>query len=201
MSLQAIVQIEFSSLDVDLHERASYEVDHELHSRVKAIIEQDDSFLRIVRLVRCMSPMANLDFKDLRHFWIVAKCGSFAAASKQLHLTPQSISGQLRELEEYLGIDLFQRTRRSLAVTETEQRMLPRRRSGGRFGRYLRTLRGNIQTPSLTNSSLMMRTSPTRRRLWPCAASVGAARVQSVGILAAICSAVAGTISRATSGH
>jgi LysR family transcriptional activator of nhaA len=67
--------------------------------------------------------MANLNFKHLRYFWMVAKSGSIAAASKRLHLTPQSISGQLRELEEDLGVELFRKAGRGLEVTETGRRI------------------------------------------------------------------------------
>lgn len=68
--------------------------------------------------------MASLNFKHLRYFWMVAKSGSIARASERLHLTPQSISGQLSEFEEALGVDLFRRVGRGLEVTETGQRML-----------------------------------------------------------------------------
>ena len=47
--------------------------------------------------------MACLYFKDLRYFWAVAANGTIAHASEILHVTPQTISGQLRELEEQLG--------------------------------------------------------------------------------------------------
>jgi LysR family transcriptional activator of nhaA len=67
--------------------------------------------------------MANLNFKHLRYFWMVAKSGSIAAASKRLHLSPQSISGQLRELEEDLGVELFRKAGRGLEVTETGRRI------------------------------------------------------------------------------
>jgi DNA-binding transcriptional LysR family regulator len=46
-----------------------------------------------------LNPLANLDAKHLRYLWAVAKCGSFAVASKQLHLTPRFIRSQLRVLE------------------------------------------------------------------------------------------------------
>ncbi len=68
--------------------------------------------------------MAGLNFKHLRYFWMVAKSGSIARASEQLHLTPQSISGQLSELEDALGVELFRRAGRGLELTETGQRML-----------------------------------------------------------------------------
>ena len=68
--------------------------------------------------------MAALNYKHLRYFWMVAKSGSIARASEQLHLTPQSISGQLSEFEESLGVKLFRRVGRGLELTETGQRML-----------------------------------------------------------------------------
>lgn len=68
--------------------------------------------------------MANLNYKHLRYFWMVAKSGSIARASKQLHVTPQSISGQLSEFESAMGIKLFRRAGRGLELTESGQRML-----------------------------------------------------------------------------
>ncbi len=68
--------------------------------------------------------MAALNFKHLRYFWVVAKSGAIARAAEQLHLTPQSISGQLRELEESLGVELFRRAGRGLELTEAGRRIL-----------------------------------------------------------------------------
>ena len=68
--------------------------------------------------------MAALNYKHLRYFWMVAKSGSIARASEQLHLTPQSISGQLSEFEEVLGVKLFSRVGRGLELTETGQKTI-----------------------------------------------------------------------------
>ncbi len=68
--------------------------------------------------------MITLNYKHLKYFWAVAKSGSIARASEQLHLTPQSISGQLTELEETLGVSLFQRAGRGLELTDTGRRIL-----------------------------------------------------------------------------
>ena len=68
--------------------------------------------------------MPTLNFKHLRYFWMVAKSGSIARACEQLHLTPQAISGQLRELEESLEVELFRRAGRGLEVTEAGRRIL-----------------------------------------------------------------------------
>lgn len=68
--------------------------------------------------------MSSLNFKHLRYFWMVAKTGSIAKAAAQLHLTPQSISGQLTEFADTLGVELFRRVGRNLELTETGRRIL-----------------------------------------------------------------------------
>jgi len=65
-----------------------------------------------------------LNFKHLRYFWIVAKTGSIARAAEQLHLAPHSISGQLKEFEATLGVDLFRRAGRNLELTDAGRRIL-----------------------------------------------------------------------------
>lgn len=65
-----------------------------------------------------------LNFKHLRYFWAVARAGSIARASGELHVTPQSISGQLAELEGYFGLALFRRAGRGLELTEDGRRIL-----------------------------------------------------------------------------
>jgi LysR family transcriptional activator of nhaA len=65
--------------------------------------------------------MSNLNLKHLRYFWAVAANGSIAQASEILHLTPQTISGQLRELEEQIGVKLFRKSGRNLVLTDTGQ--------------------------------------------------------------------------------
>lgn len=60
-----------------------------------------------------------MNYKHLHYFWVVAKEGSIARASDLLHITPQTISGQLSLLEENIGELLFSRVGRSLELTET----------------------------------------------------------------------------------
>ncbi|MDO9082370.1 MAG: transcriptional activator NhaR [Humidesulfovibrio sp.] len=68
--------------------------------------------------------MTALNFNHLRYFWVVAKTGSIARAAQQLHLTPHTISGQLSEFKETLGVDLFRRTGRNLELTDAGRRIL-----------------------------------------------------------------------------
>jgi LysR family transcriptional regulator, transcriptional activator of nhaA len=65
----------------------------------------------------------NLNYKHLRYFWMVAKTGSIVRASEQLYCSPQSISGQLGELENNLGIQLFKKVGRGLALTDMGRRV------------------------------------------------------------------------------
>lgn len=60
----------------------------------------------------------NLNFRHLRYFMVVAQEGSIAQASERLNLTPQTISGQIKTLEEMLGIKLFNRQGRRLQLTD-----------------------------------------------------------------------------------
>ncbi len=65
-----------------------------------------------------------MNYKHLHYFWVVAKTGSIARASEKLHLTPQTISGQLSLLEENLNESLFFRVGRRLELTDTGRRVL-----------------------------------------------------------------------------
>src|SRR5918996_3883065 len=59
-----------------------------------------------------------LNYHHLLYFWVVAREGSIAAATKKLNLTQPTISAQLRLLEESLGEKLFVKSGRTLALTE-----------------------------------------------------------------------------------
>ncbi len=59
-----------------------------------------------------------MNFKHLYYFWRVANAGSIARASEQLHLTPQTISGQIGLLEDDLGTPLFAKSGRTLELTD-----------------------------------------------------------------------------------
>lgn len=63
--------------------------------------------------------MSTLNLKHLRYFWAVASHGTIAQASKVLHLTPQTISGQLGELEKQFGTKLFKKAGRNLVLTDS----------------------------------------------------------------------------------
>lgn len=59
-----------------------------------------------------------LNYHHLFYFWMVARAGSIAAASKELLLAPPTISAQIHGLEASLGEKLFNRVGRNLVLTE-----------------------------------------------------------------------------------
>ena len=63
--------------------------------------------------------MRHLNYNHLQYFWTVAREGSVAKAADILHLTPQTISGQIKVLEQSIGQPLFERVGRRLTMTES----------------------------------------------------------------------------------
>lgn len=62
-----------------------------------------------------------LPFATLEVFEAIARNGSLRAAAQSLGLRPSTVSHQLKNLEDQLGVALFARTTRSLALTEAGQ--------------------------------------------------------------------------------
>ncbi len=63
-------------------------------------------------------------------FVSVADHLSFSTAAKELNVTPSTLSRQVRELEQSLGIQLLARTTRRVALTEAGQQFYGRCRTG-----------------------------------------------------------------------
>lgn len=67
---------------------------------------------------------------SLRAFEAAARHLSFKLAAEELCVTPAAISQQIKGLEDYLGVRLFVRLTRALAITPQGEAMLPRIRAG-----------------------------------------------------------------------
>lgn len=59
-----------------------------------------------------------LNYHHLHYFWVVARTGSIARASEELHLSQPTISNQLKTLEAALGHPLLERRGRGLVLTD-----------------------------------------------------------------------------------
>jgi LysR family transcriptional activator of glutamate synthase operon len=59
-----------------------------------------------------------MELKQVIYFLTVAELGSFSAAADHLYISQSSISKQIMALEKELGIELFDRSKRNIALTE-----------------------------------------------------------------------------------
>ena len=59
-----------------------------------------------------------MNFKHLHYFWVTAKAGGVVRAGEQLHTTPQTLSAQIKLLEERLGRKLFRKSGRNVELTD-----------------------------------------------------------------------------------
>ena len=66
----------------------------------------------------------------LHAFVVAARHGSFSKAADELHVTPAAVSQQIRALEDQLGIQLFHRLNRGLALTDAGEAGLSQLQEG-----------------------------------------------------------------------
>lgn len=65
-----------------------------------------------------------LDLKHLKTIRAIAETGSLTQAAEKLHVTQSALSHQVRDVESYFGLRLFQRQRRPLRLTPAGERLL-----------------------------------------------------------------------------
>jgi LysR family transcriptional regulator, transcription activator of glutamate synthase operon len=58
-----------------------------------------------------------MELRQLRYLEAVARQGHFTRAAEELHVAQSAVSHQIRRLEEELGVELLQRTTRSVQLT------------------------------------------------------------------------------------
>jgi LysR family transcriptional regulator, glycine cleavage system transcriptional activator len=68
--------------------------------------------------LRRLTPPVHL----LRAFSTVARFGGVSRAAEALHLTQSAVSKQIQELEKWVGVDLFERSRKRLTLTPAGER-------------------------------------------------------------------------------
>ena len=69
-----------------------------------------------------------IDFLGIEAFLAIAERGSFHRAAAHLNLSQTALSHRMRKLEDDLGVDLFTRTTRQVALTPAGIDLLPRAR-------------------------------------------------------------------------
>ncbi|MBX6420142.1 MAG: LysR family transcriptional regulator [Nevskia sp.] len=68
--------------------------------------------------------MRNLTLKQLRAVAAIARRGTITRAAEELHLTPAALTARLKQLEQDLGLMLFDRTASGLRPTEAGRLLL-----------------------------------------------------------------------------
>ena len=75
--------------------------------------------------------MNNLDWNQLKAFLETAETGSLSAAARKLGLTQPTLSRQVAAIEQYMGVTLFERVGKSMALTPTGLDLLEHARAMG----------------------------------------------------------------------
>lgn len=65
-----------------------------------------------------MIEINKMDIRSLCYFLVIAREGSFTKAAEVLHMTQPPLSRQIRELENDLGVELFDRSGKRIALTD-----------------------------------------------------------------------------------
>lgn len=74
----------------------------------------------------CITLFHKMELRQLNYFVKVAETLNFSEAAKALCVTQSTLSQQVRQLEDELGVSLFVRTSRSVSLTEAGSELLPR---------------------------------------------------------------------------
>lgn len=69
-----------------------------------------------------------MEFRHLRAFLAVVETLNFRQAAEHVHVTQSALSRQIQRLEDTLGVTLFDRSRRAVALTEAGRAFLPEAR-------------------------------------------------------------------------
>lgn len=64
-----------------------------------------------------------MEVKDLRYFIAVYEAKNFAQAAVTLHTVQSNVSAHIRKLEEFLGVELFERHRRGALPTDKGEQL------------------------------------------------------------------------------
>jgi DNA-binding transcriptional LysR family regulator len=77
---------------------------------------------------RELGPVTAPELRQLRYFITTAEELNFTRAARRLYVVQQSLSGAIAQLEDELGIKLFERTTRRVELTEAGDALLPHAR-------------------------------------------------------------------------
>ena len=96
-----------------------------------------------------------MELRHLRYFNAVVENGGFARAARLLHVAQSAISGQVHDLEEELGVSLFDRSKRQIRLTYQGELFLEDARTvlasaDSAVANVQRSLRGEVGTLTIS---------------------------------------------------
>jgi LysR family hydrogen peroxide-inducible transcriptional activator len=97
-----------------------------------------------------------MSIRALRYFIALAHCLSFTRAAERCSVTQSTLSIQLRKLEEYLGVRLFERDRAHVALTNDGRRVLRLARVAVRAADRIVTVSRNGRAPQVALSERLI---------------------------------------------
>jgi len=95
-----------------------------------------------------------MSIRELRYLIALADCLNFTRAAERCSVTQSTLSIQLRKLEEYLGVRLFERDRAHVALTEEGRKVLRFARVAVRAADRIVSVSRNGRHPPVVNASL-----------------------------------------------
>jgi LysR family hydrogen peroxide-inducible transcriptional activator len=69
-----------------------------------------------------------MNLRDLQYLVTLAETGHFGEAAERCHVSQPTLSAQIKKLEEYLGVQLFERQPRKVTPTDVGRRIVERAR-------------------------------------------------------------------------
>src|SRR3546814_4383946 len=89
-----------------------------------------------------------MERRHVRYFDAVAETLNFARAAERLHVTQSTLSHQIRQLEDELSVELFDRSSKKVRMTEAGEILRSHLTPAlGQIDRAVQALRGNAETP------------------------------------------------------
>lgn len=116
--------------------------------------------------------MDNLDWNQLKAFLETAETGTLSAAARKLGLTQPTLSRQVAAIEQRMGVTLFERVGKAMALTRTGLDLLEHARAMGAAAEALRLAAsgrsqsvGGVVTVSATDGAATHFLTPLVRQL------------------------------------
>jgi LysR family hydrogen peroxide-inducible transcriptional activator len=81
-----------------------------------------------------------MNLRDLDYILAVAELRHFGQAAERCNISQPTLSNQIRKLEEFLGVALFERTNRSVSVTEIGRQVIEQARIAREAARAMQSI-------------------------------------------------------------